>query len=105
MPVILFFLLGSPFTQSTKIQAADQNSAGNDKPNIVLILSDDQAWTDFSFMGHPDIQTPHLGALARESYLYTEGYVTTSLCRPSLASLISGYYPHQHGITGNDPPK
>ena len=35
------------------------------KPNIVLILSDDQAWTDYGFMGHPVIKTPHLDQLAK----------------------------------------
>lgn len=73
-------------------------------PNVVLIISDDQGWTDYGFMGHPDIETPHLDKLASESLLYTRGYVPTSLCRPSLASIMTGLYPHQHGITGNDPP-
>ena len=34
------------------------------KPNVVILLSDDQAWTDYGFMGHPTIQTPHLDRLA-----------------------------------------
>ena len=72
-------------------------------PNVVLIISDDQAWTDFGFMGHPAIRTPHLDGLARQSALFRHGYVPTSLCRPSLATLLSGLYPHQHKITGNDP--
>ena len=75
------------------------------QPNVVMIISDDQAWTDFGFMGHPDIQTPHLDRLASQSAVFKRGYVPTSLCRPSLATLISGQFPHQHGICGNDPPK
>lgn len=74
-------------------------------PNIVLILSDDQAWTDFGFMGHTVIRTPHLDRLASQSACFTQGYVPSSLCRPSLASIITGLYPHQHKIVGNDPPK
>ena len=73
------------------------------RPNVLLIISDDQAWTDYGFMGHPVIQTPHLDRLARESLVYTRGYVPDSLCRPSLATVITGLYPHQHGITRNDP--
>ena len=73
-------------------------------PNIVLIISDDHAWTDFGFMGHEIIQTPHIDALAEESMLYTRGYVPTSVCRPSLATMITGLFPHDHRITGNDPP-
>lgn len=74
----------------------------DDRPNIILILSDDQAWTDYGFMGHPDIQTPNLDKLARASLLFKRGYVAAPLCRPSLASLVTGLSPVQHGVCGND---
>ena len=73
-------------------------------PNVVFIISDDQAWNDYGFMGHPHIKTPHLDKLAKESITFARGYVPDSLCRPSLTTIISGLYPHQHGIVGNDPP-
>jgi arylsulfatase A-like enzyme len=72
-------------------------------PNVVIILSDDQAWTDYGFMKHPQIQTPRLDRLAAEGLCFTRGYVTVPLCRPSLASIITGLHAHRHGITGNDP--
>jgi arylsulfatase A-like enzyme len=72
-------------------------------PNVVLIISDDHGWTDYGFMGHRSIRTPHLDRLARESLTFGRGYVTSSLCCPSLASIITGRYPHQHKITSNDP--
>ena len=72
-------------------------------PNLVLIISDDQAWTDFGFMGHDIVQTPRLDQLARQSVLFPRGYVPTSLCRPSLMTLATGLYAHQHLTTGNDP--
>lgn len=72
-------------------------------PNVLLIIADDQAWTDYRFTGHPHIQTPALDRLARQSLTFTRGYVAAPLCRPSLASIITGLFPHQHGITGNDP--
>ena len=72
-------------------------------PNIVYIISDDQAWNDYGFMGHCDISTPHLDKLAKESVLFRRGYVPTALCRPSLMTMLTGRYTHQHGITGNDP--
>jgi uncharacterized sulfatase len=80
-----------------------QGSAAEQPPNIVLILSDDQTWTDYGFMGHEAIQTPNLDTLARQSAVFRRGYVPTALCRPSLATLITGLYSHQNGITGNDP--
>ncbi|MDG1358297.1 MAG: sulfatase-like hydrolase/transferase [Akkermansiaceae bacterium] len=71
-------------------------------PNIVFILSDDQAWTDYGFMGHPEIKTPHLDKLADRSVVFSRGYVAAPLCRPSMASMATGIYPFEHGITGND---
>lgn len=73
------------------------------RPNVVFILSDDQGWDDYGFMGHEHIQTPNLDKLANAGLLYERGYVTAPLCRPSLASLATGLYPHQTGIHGNDP--
>ena len=73
-----------------------------DRPNVLLILSDDQSWTDYSFMGHKVIETPNLDKLAKESLTYTRGYVTSPLCRPSLASIFTGLHTPIHGITGND---
>ncbi|WP_145352929.1 sulfatase family protein [Roseimaritima multifibrata] len=77
--------------------------ATDSPPNIVMILSDDQSWTDYGFMGHEAIRTPNLDQLAKESATFERGYVPTALCRPSLATLITGLYSHQNGITGNDP--
>ena len=74
-------------------------------PNVVFIVSDDQHWGDYRFMGHPHLRTPHLDRLARESLVYRRGYVTSSLCCPSLATIITGRYPHEHKIVGNDPPE
>lgn len=72
-------------------------------PNIVLIISDDQAWTDYGFMNHEAIHTPNLDRLAANSALFRRGYTPTPLCRPSLMSIITGRYPHQHQVIGNDP--
>jgi len=77
---------------------------GERPPNIVLIIADDMAYTDYGFMGHPSIRTPRLDRLARESRVFPHGHVTTALCSPSLASILTGLYPRQHGVTGNDPP-
>jgi arylsulfatase A-like enzyme len=78
-------------------------AAKSSRPNLVLIISDDHAWTDYGFMGHPQVETPQLDRLAAQSALFSRAYVPTALCRPALASLVSGLYAHQHQITGNDP--
>jgi len=74
------------------------------RPNVVLIVSDDQAWTDYGFMGHPHLKTPNIDRLASESLTFRRGYVPSSLCCPSLATILTGRYPHEHKITSNDPP-
>lgn len=86
--------------------AAASDAAGQTPPpNVVLIVSDDHHWADYGFMGHPVVKTPHLDQLASESRLFPRGYVPSSLCCPSLATIISGQYPHQNFITSNDPPQ
>lgn len=85
---------------SGKLAAAEQTPP----PNIVLIISDDHGWTNYGFQDHPQVETPHLDRLASQSLVFRRGYVPSSLCCPSLASIITGLYPHQHKITCNDPP-
>ena len=72
-------------------------------PNVVLIISDDHGWTDYGFMGNDQVLTPRIDQLAKEGLTFTRGYVPTSLCRPSLASMMTGLYPHQHRVWANDP--
>lgn len=93
---ILFTLLWLLLAKHHAMLATEQ------PPNIVLIISDDQAWTDYSFMGHADIKTPHLDKLAQQSMVFERGYVAAPVCRPSLASMATGRFPFTHGVTGND---
>lgn len=79
------------------VEAADK------RPNIVIILSDDQSYTDYGFMGHEAIETPHLDKLSSESALFRRAYVPTALCRPALMTIATGLYSHQNKTTGNDP--
>ena len=95
IPAVLFVLV---FTGIAS--AADSGQ----RPNVVMLISDDQAWGDYGFMGHPQIKTPALDKFAAESLTFTRGYVPDSLCRPSLATMVTGLYPRRHGIVGNDPP-
>tara|TARA_R110002095_G_scaffold152237_4_gene132168 strand:- start:152150 stop:153475 length:1326 start_codon:yes stop_codon:yes gene_type:complete len=98
-PILIFVLC---FFTSRHLVKADSKTS---RPNIVMLISDDQSWNDYGFMGHEHIKTPQLDKLASESAVFKRGYVPTSLCRPSLMTMITGLYPCQHKITGNDPPK
>jgi len=75
-----------------------------EKPNIVYIISDDQTWADFGFMGNQRVHTPNLDRLAGQSARFVNGYLPTSVCRPSLVTLMTGLYPHQHLVHFNHGP-
>lgn len=80
--------------------------AGEDaKPrNIIFILIDDMRFDSMSCMGHPFLKTPNLDRLAQNGVLFNHAYVTTSLCSPSRASILSGQYAHRHRVMDNSTP-
>ena len=89
-------------TKNDTKEGEDLSESTEQLPNIVFILSDDQSWTDYGFMGDENIETPRLDQFASESLTFKKGYVPTPLCSPSLATIITGLYPKDHGVLGND---
>lgn len=77
---------------------------GSRPKNIVLILSDDHRYDALGFLGHPFLQTPHLDSLARSGAYFRNAMVTTSLCSPSRASILTGLYTHRHRVIDNNRP-
>ena len=73
-------------------RAAAANSS--ERPNIILIIGDDQAWDDGSVYGHPHLKLPAQERLAREGMRFDRAFVTSSSCSPSRSSIITGRYPH-----------
>lgn len=78
-----------------------QAGAQNAKPNLVLILTDDQGYADVGFNGCKDIPTPHIDRIAHEGVRFTNGYVTYSVCSPSRAGLLTGRYQGRFGYHRN----
>ncbi len=72
-----------------------------DQPNILFVLCDDHRFDCLGAAGHPFLETPHLDAMAREGAMLTRAYVTTSLCSPSRASILTGQYAHNHRVVDN----
>ena len=70
------------------------------KPNIVVILSDDQGYADVSFNPHhpKEVSTPNLDALARGGVICTQGYISGNVCSPTRAGLMTGRYQQRAGI-------
>ncbi len=75
--------------------------ASGKKRNLVLILSDDHRYDMMSVRGHPWIKTPHMDRVANRGLLFENAFVTTSLCSPSRASILTGQYVHAHNVTDN----
>ncbi len=67
-------------------------------PNVILINCDDLGYGDLACYGAPDIRTPHLDRMAREGTRFTDFSVTSPLCTPSRAALITGKYPGRVGL-------
>ena len=68
-----------------------------DRPDILLIVSDDHGYADRSARGSTDARTPHLDRLAREGTVFDQGYVTAPICSPSRAGLIAGAHQQRWG--------
>jgi arylsulfatase A-like enzyme len=69
------------------------------RPNLVLLLSDDQRWDTLGCAGNPIIQTPNLDALARDGVRFRNAFVTTAICAASRASILTGLYERTHRHT------
>ena len=70
------------------------------RPNIIFVLTDDQRYDALGFL-NGEIQTPHIDRLAQEGVHFRNAFVTTSLCSPSRASILTGLYAHAHGVVDN----
>ncbi len=76
-------------------------AAAGPRPNVLVILTDDMRWDAMSCAGHPFFKTPNLDRLAAEGARFANMFVTTSLCSPSRASLLSGRFARSHGVLNN----
>jgi len=83
------------------LMAAFVEAGESERPNIVLLISDDDDYENFGFMGNAYVRTPTLDRLVAAGTLFTTAHCPAPLCRPSLASILSGRLPHQHGIYAN----
>jgi arylsulfatase A-like enzyme len=71
------------------------------RPNVIVILTDDQRSDALGVAGHPHLKTPWMDRLAHEGVHFRNAFCTTSLCSPSRASILSGLYAHSHGVVNN----
>lgn len=83
------------------LTAAGFSKAESSRPNILIVLTDDHRYDALGFLGHPFLETPNLDRIATEGVYLKNAVVTTSLCSPSRASILTGLYAHNHRVVDN----
>lgn len=91
MPTIAFVLF------SVAVAAEGSAAAPANRPNVLIIVSDDQGYHDLGCFGSTDVKTPNLDRLAAGGARLTSFYVTWPACTPSRGSLLTGRYPQRNG--------
>lgn len=95
-------LAAAPQTAGDSMQL--RRLSGAQPKNVVFVLVDDLRDDVFGFAGHPWLETPNLDALARGGVRMRNAFVTTALCSPSRASILTGQYAHRHRVVDNNNP-
>lgn len=91
--LFLFMLASVSFASGGSLQAQG-------KPNILVILTDDQGYHDVSYYGTKDIRTPNIDALTRGGMRFDNFYANSPVCSPTRAALLTGMYPDEVGVPG-----
>ena len=90
----LFFIISISVALSFSTKA-------NRKPNVIIILTDDQGTIDAGCYGAKDLETPNIDSIAKRGIRFTQFYAAAPVCSPSRAGLLTGRYPINAGVPGN----
>ena len=85
--------------------ASASTAAEPSRPNVIVILTDDQGTADLHIAGATDLDTPHLDALARRGVRFSQFYAAAPVCSPSRAGLLTGRHPFRAGMPTNASPE
>lgn len=92
--------VGTSLSPARSSRADDVAADRDERPNVVIVFTDDQGYADVGCFGSPDIDTPHLDRMAREGIRFTDFHVAQAVCSASRAALLTGCYPNRIGISG-----
>ena len=68
------------------------------RPNVILVMADDQGWGDTGYNGHPHLKTPHLDRMAADGLVFRRWYAGAPVCSPTRGSCLTGRHPYRYGI-------
>ena len=95
-------LLIFAFTCTYVFSVAQERPGGSEKPNIIVIFTDDHGFADLGVQGQlSDVKTPYIDQMAKEGVRMTSGYITAPQCTPSRAGLLTGRYQQRFGLDEN----
>ena len=90
---------GAALMVSSRSRASIAHASASPRlPNFIIIITDDQGYSDIGCFGSPNIKTPRLDKMAAEGVKFTDFYVAASVCTPSRAALMTGCYPKRVGL-------
>src|SRR5688572_10442722 len=95
MPTRRWMLASSLTAGAVLLFAAHAPAAEARKPNVVLVMADDQGWGDMAYNGHPHLKTPNFDAMAREAIRFDLFHAAAPVCSPTRASVITGRTPNR----------
>ncbi|MDQ8196264.1 arylsulfatase [Coraliomargarita sp. SDUM461004] len=95
---LLLFTQACPVLASAAVKHSTESVPLPQAPNVLMILTDDQGFSDLGFYGNPSLETPNLDALARSS-VRLEDFVASPTCSPTRAALMTGQHEFKVGIT------
>ncbi len=73
-------------------------SSAAERPNIILVMADDQGWGDMAYYGHPTLKTPNFDAAAASGLRFDQFYAAAPVCSPTRASVMTGRHPNRMGV-------
>lgn len=91
-----FFSGAAPAAEPQESEASSLSRSP--KPNIVLVMADDQGWGEMGYNGHPTVKTPNFDAAAASGLQFDRFYAAAPVCSPTRASVMTGRHPNRMGV-------
>ncbi|MCA8990991.1 MAG: sulfatase-like hydrolase/transferase [Planctomycetaceae bacterium] len=95
LQLMMLLALAATFVNTTKQLSAAEKSS---RPNIILVMADDQGWGDMAYNGHSVLQTPNFDDAAATGLRFDNFYAAAPVCSPTRASVMTGRHPNRMGV-------